>query len=171
MNIRLKSILAATVALLTLLPTIKAQEPAKTPAHDMSGMEEMNKRGDKVMGFDHTKTTHHFILSRDGGAIEVNANEAADSASRAEIRTHLRHIAMMFAAGNFKAPILIHEQDPPGAATMQQLKNAIKYQFEKTDRGGRVRIWTKNTQARAAIHEFLRFQIKEHQTGDPLKIK
>jgi hypothetical protein len=35
------------------------------------------------------------------------------------------------------------------------------------DSGGRVRIHTSNARAVQAIHEFLRFQITEHQTGDP----
>ena len=85
---------------------------SKTGSHNMPGMsqDEMSKRGDKVMGFDHTKTTHHFLLSRDGGAIEVNANAADDKASRDEIRNHLSHIATMFAEGNFNATIKIRPE-------------------------------------------------------------
>ena len=45
-------------------------------------MDEMNKRGDKHMGFDHLKTTHHFLLSKDGGAIQVAANDPKDTAER-----------------------------------------------------------------------------------------
>ena len=51
--------------------------------------EEMNKRGDHVMGFDHTKTTHHFRLLPDGGTIEVAANTVEDTESRDQIRMHL----------------------------------------------------------------------------------
>ena len=173
MEIKNELTILVTVAMLVFVPLTKAQEPAKLPTHDMSSMkqEEMNKRGDKVMGFDHTKTTHHFILDRDGGAIEVNANETNDLESRDEIRGHLTHIASMFAKGNFNAPILIHEQNPPGATVMQKLKDEIKYAFEKTERGGRVRISTKNAEALAAIYEFLRFQIREHKTGDSLEVR
>ena len=130
----------------------------------------MNKRGDKVMGFDHTRTTHHFVLTRTGGAIEVSANSAEDSESREQIRKHLSHIAMMFAEGNFKAPILIHDQNPPGVPVMQRLKSDIEYSFEETESGGRVRISTRNDEALQAIHDFLRFQIKEHKTGDSLEV-
>ena len=149
-----------------------AQDQQGTTTHNMQGMgqDEMNKRGDKVMGFDHTKTTHHFLLARDGGTIAVEANEIDDTASRDNIRKHLSHIAMMFAEGNFKAPMLIHDQNPPGVPVMQKLKSEIKYEFEKTDRGGRVRISTENPEAIHSIHEFLRFQIKEHKTGDSLEI-
>ncbi len=49
--------------------------------------------------------------------------------------------------------------------------NEITHTFENTDRGGRLLINTKNTDALSAIYEFLRFQIKEHKTGDPLEVK
>jgi hypothetical protein len=138
------------------------------PSENMKRMEmgEMNERGDRVMGFDHDKTTHHFRLSPEGGVIEVEANDAKDAVSRDQIRMHLRHIAGMFAAGNFEAPMLIHSQTPPGVQAMKSLRTEIKYQFEDTVRGGLVRITTSNKEALAAIYEFLRFQIKEHQTGD-----
>jgi hypothetical protein len=77
----------------------------------------------------------------------------------------------MFANGNFDAPMLIHAQTPPGVPTMQRLKADITYQYENTEKGGRIHISTSNAEALDAIHEFLRFQIKEHQTGDPIKVQ
>ena len=53
---------------------------------------------------------------------------------------------------------------------MQQLKSEIEYNFEEIDRGAAVRISTKNPTALKAIHDFLRFQIKEHKTGDSLDV-
>jgi len=164
MKFRLILLIAITTVLVSL---VRSQEQTNKHSMHPTNQDEMNKRGDKVMGFDHTLTTHHFVLTKDGGTIEVSANSAADSESRDQIRKHLSHIAMMFAEGNFKAPILIHEQNPPGVPVMQRLKSDIEYSFEKTDSGGRVRISTKNEEARRAIHEFLRFQIKEH-TPDQL---
>jgi hypothetical protein len=132
------------------------------------GQHDMNKRGDRVMGFDRTKTTHHFRLQESGGSIEVTANASDDTESRDQIRMHLGHIAKMFAGGNFKAPMLIHDQTPPGVPVMQELKAEITYSYEEIDRGAAVRISTKNPTALKAIHEFLRFQIQEHKTGDSL---
>ncbi len=151
---------------------IRAQQPQQTPSGDMHGMdmEGMNRRGDRVMGFDHDKTTHHFRLLTNGGEIEAEANDANDTASRDQIRMHLSHIAKMFAAGNFNAPMLIHDQTPPGVPTMQRLKAHITYKFEETELGGRVRITTKDAEGLSAIYQFLRFQIKEHKTSDSLEI-
>src|SRR6184192_2755615 len=86
------------------------------------------QRGDEVMGFSHEKTTHHFRLYADGGAIEVEANDAQDTASRDEIGSHLEHIVAMFAAGNFSAPMLIHAQNPPGTEEMRKLRESIQYE-------------------------------------------
>lgn len=122
------------------------------------------------MGFDHTKTTHHFLLSRTGGSIEVAANDADDAASRDAIRGHLSHVAGMFAEGNFEAPMLIHDRVPPGVPTMKRKKAVIEWKYEEIPAGGRVWITTKDPEALAAIHEFLRFQIEDHRTGDPTEV-
>jgi hypothetical protein len=131
--------------------------------HDVDG------RGDHAMGFSHEKTTHHFRLTKDGGAIEVTANDPNDTQSRDQIRHHLTHIAGMFSAGNFNAPMFIHDQTPPRVPAMKRLKSQIKYEFENMESGGRVKIGSSNRKAIDAVHEFLRFQITDHQTGDPLK--
>ena len=159
---------------------VKAQQqdqksPPPPPMTGRPGMndmqdQKMNERGDHVMGFDHTKTTHHFRLLADGGAIEVAANSLQDTESRDQIRMHLGHIAKMFAAGNFKAPMLIHEQIPPGVPVMQKLKSDIRYKFEETEQGARILIASHSPEALTAIHDFLRFQIKEHKTGDSLDV-
>lgn len=124
----------------------------------------MEHRGDAVMGFSHETTTHAFPLYDDGGAIEVDANDAKDGKSVAAIRAHLREIAKAFAKGDFAKPKAIHEQLPDGAAEMAALRANIKYDFAETERGGRVRITTSDAKALDAVHRFLKFQIREHHT-------
>jgi hypothetical protein len=151
--------------MLILALTLRVSAFAQDAHHDA-----VDKRGDHVMGFSHEKTTHHFFLHKDGGAIQVTANDAADAASRDQIRMHLSHIAKMFADGNFNAPMVVHDTTPPGAAALQRLKAEVKYEFREIDRGGAVRITTANKEALAAVHEFLQFQIDEHRTGDTKNI-
>ena len=50
---------------------------------------------------------------------------------------------------------------------MQKSKLKITYRYEDVARGGIVRIETKDARALDAIHAFLRYQVTEHQTGDP----
>jgi hypothetical protein len=146
------------------------QHPAQGHRHD-SHAEAVDRRGDQVMGFDHRKTKHRFLLHPDGGAIEVAANDAGDKESRDRIREHLGHIANMFTEGNFKAPLLIHDRVPPGVPVMERLQAEIRYEYEETERGAKVRIRTENEEALRAVHEFLRFQIEGHRTGDATEVK
>ena len=100
----------------------------------------------------------------------MEANDPKDTESRDAIREHLAHIAEMFSAGNFETPMFIHDKVPPGVAVMKRLKRQIHYEFENVERGGRIRISTNNPQAVAAVHDFLRFQISDHQTGDSVEV-
>src|ERR1044072_7098571 len=74
-------------------------------AEHLSGV---NERGDHAMGFSHEKTTHHFRLTSNGGAIEVTSNDPKDIASRDQIRMHLSRIAVLFKHGAFSKPMLTH---------------------------------------------------------------
>ena len=53
-------------------------------------------------------TTHHFLLFKDGGAIDVSVKNASDAMNRDAIRSHLPHLASMFGTGTFDAPMLVH---------------------------------------------------------------
>ena len=130
----------------------------------------VESHGDQAMGFPHDKTTHHFRMATDGGAIEVTAKDPSDKANTTAIRTHLSHIAMTFSDGDFSTPMFIHDGVPPGVTTMKLMKSAIHYKYEEMSTGGKVRIRSDDPIAVAAIHDFLRFQIKEHQTGDSLEV-
>jgi hypothetical protein len=127
----------------------------------------MNDRGAMVMGFDQDKTAHHFYLYDDGGAIDIAVRDGSDDKNRDAIRSHLPHIAMMFGSGDFDAPMLVHDSATvPGTAVLARRSDAIRYVYAETAAGGRVNIMTKDSAALAALHEFLRYQIREHQTGD-----
>ena len=139
------------------------EEHRKKMANDA----ELKKSGDAAMGFDQDATTHHFLITDDGGVIQVTVNDARDTANRDTIRAHLEKIAQDFSAGVFDSPFATHGEVPPGVATMQQRKASITYRYEAIDGGARVRIVATDPQAVAAVTEFLRYQIREHKTGDP----
>jgi hypothetical protein len=124
-----------TAILCTVLTLLPAMPSAHLGFPQSDRQSDVVKRGDHVMGFSHEATTHHFRLFKDGGEIAVGANDAKDKSSIDQIRTHLAHIAKMFAAGNFNAPMIIHDANPPGVATMTRLKDQIRYEFSETERG------------------------------------
>ena len=84
---------------------------------------------------------------------------------------HLTHIAKAFSNGDFNIPGFVHDTIPPGVPELRRLKSKVRYSFEQSTNGGRVLISTSDPEALAAIHKFLRFQITEHKTGDPLETK
>jgi hypothetical protein len=148
------------------------QEPASKPKTDCpmpASHDQMNARGEHAMAFSQTATTHHFLLFDTGGAIQVEANNPTDKASVDQIRMHLSHITKMFTDGNFDIPMFVHATVPPGVPEMKRLKGDIHYSFEETGSGGRIQIVTSNTTALDAVQKFLRFQIQEHKTGDPVR--
>jgi hypothetical protein len=138
------------------------QKPASKEA-------ELKKHGDMAMGFDQDKVVHHFRISAQGGTVEVTAKDAADVASRDAIRAHLKQIATAFSEGDFEKPMMTHGEEPPGIPAMKRMRNEIAYKYEDVPAGGRVVITTRNKEALAAVHEFLKYQITEHKTGDPMK--
>jgi hypothetical protein len=131
---------------------------------------DVEKHGDEAMGFPHDKTTHHFRLYSDGGAIEVTVNDTKDSQNMHAIRSHLTHIATMFSNGEFSIPMFIHDQVPPGVPVMKEKHTEISYGLEELLTGSRVRIKTTNPDALKAVHDFLRFQIEDHHTGDTTEL-
>jgi len=126
----------------------------------------VGQRGDHVMGFSHDLTAHHFHLLKNGGEIVVTANDPKDTASIEQIRMHLSHIVRMFSNGDFNAPMLIHNTNPPGVATMVRLKSDIRYTILEIPQGAKIRIETSNSETTDAVHAFLLFQIVDHKTGD-----
>jgi TusA-related sulfurtransferase len=139
---------------------------AAQQAHDAI----VESHGDQAMGCPHDKTTHHFRMMSDGGAIEVTVNDPNDKPNAGAIRSHLSHITVMFGNGDFSIPMFIHNSVPPGLTTMKLMKSAVHYTYEEMPSGGRIRIKSDDPIAVAAIHDFFRFQITEHQTGDALEV-
>lgn len=129
---------------------------------------QLKQRGALAMGFDQDKTVHHFRLRASGGSIEVTAKDAADVESITQIREHLRGIADSFSQGIFDKPVATHAELPPGADAMAANAARIRYRYEDRADGAAVRIDTSDAAALQAIHDFLRYQIVEHKTGDPL---
>lgn len=131
----------------------------------------VDARGDDAMGFSHEKTTHHFVLRPNGGSIEISANDPSDAGSTTAIREHLSMMTKKFAAGDFDIPMLIHDTVPPGVEVMKRLRSQVRYRYEESEHGARIAISSDNAEATGAIQKFLRFQIEEHRTGDPLTVR
>jgi hypothetical protein len=148
----------------TMPPGISHEEHLRQMQKD----EQLKHRGGLAMGFDQDKTVHHFLLRLTGGTIEVSAKDPADTDSINQIRSHFRDITASFGSGLFDKPVATHGEMPPGAEQMAVNKERIAYRYEERANGAAVFIETTEAATLKAIHEFLRYQIVEHKTGDPL---
>src|SRR5262249_41196782 len=153
MHTRLRYVIALSFALSSTLSIAAAQ------------------RGAAAMGFDQHKTAHHFFLYETGGAVEVSVNDAAEHAVVDQVRAHLKEIARDFSLGNFDKPFATHGEVPPGVPTMQERRSMLAFRYEEMRNGGRVVITSSDHQAIQAVHAFLRYQIREHATGDSLELR
>ena len=113
-------------------------------------------------------SAHRFRLTDDGGSIHLEATAEGDAETRDRVRAHLQAIAGAFSAGDFSMPAAIHDRVPPGVAAMKDHRDVIRYTYAPSPRGGVVTIATGDARAREAVHAFLRFQIEDHATGDPI---
>jgi hypothetical protein len=164
-------IVALGGALLTAQHVMPAGMSHEEHLRQLASEEALKHRGAAAMGFDQDGSVHHFLLQPNGGSIVVVSKTAGDAALIAQIRSHLRDIAVAFGEGVFEAPVATHAEMPPGAAVMAEQKQRIAYRYADQADGARVVIESADPAARDAIHAFLRYQIAEHKTGDPLTIQ
>ena len=169
---RLGPIALVAVTAVSAAAGVSAQQPATQakPAPQTDPHAQMHARGNHAMGFDQDKTTHHFFLYEDGGAIEVRVNDAGDTTNRDAIRSHLPHIVQMFGDGDFSTPMVVHDTNVPGTKELAALKDRVRYTYIESPAGGRVDIVTTDREALDAVHRFLRYQITDHKTGDSSQI-
>ena len=97
--------------------------------------------------FDLPDTTH-ITLNRTGGVISAAAVNPEDPASAESVQSQLARIAMT------------------GLPELQQLGPGVKYNFEATWDGARIRIRAADAAVLNAVHVLLRLKIAELQTGD-----
>jgi hypothetical protein len=160
--------ITATIIVTSLLAF--ADGAANCPMHAKhSAAAAVDHRHDSF-GFSHEASKHTFRLLKDGGAIELRATDNRPE-TIALIRTHMKDIAASFQKNDFTKPQFVHERMPDGVGTMRERAKSIQYKFDELPEGARVVITTNDAKALAAVHEFLRFQIADHRTGDPTEVK
>src|SRR5262245_1076649 len=112
---------------------LAGQDTSSCPVHKNESQHQVDveKHGDEAMGFPHDRTTHHFLLSPEGGAIEVIVTDTEDTANLQAVRSHLKHVVSMFSNGDFSVPMFVHSQIPPGVSEMKDRRMDIAYTFEE----------------------------------------
>lgn len=155
------------IAVLMLWAAAAGTDGHRCPMTASAGRQaEVDARHERTTGVPTEGAQHHFLITEDGGRIQLEAVEDGPGEVRDRARVHLRAVARAFAAGDFSMPEAIHGQVPPGAAVLSARAAAVRYAYEDTPRGGALTLATADAEALRAIHAFLRFQIDDHATGD-----
>jgi hypothetical protein len=91
------------------------------------------------------RSSKRFLLDKEGGTIEIQASDGGDKETRDAVRRQLKEQA--------------RKGVPSVTPAMQEHKKEIKYRYEKTSRGGRLRIIAKGREALLAVQEFVRSEM------------
>lgn len=129
-----------------------------------------NTRFSKALGTDVDKVVQHYYLVKNGGVIEFTAKDPADNATIATVQKYLEAQKDLFEKGKAEADAEIYGKIPDGLPALKKLRNEITFFAVNTDSGAALRMFSVNEQARQAIQDFMKFQINEHKTGDPLQV-
>lgn len=116
------------------------------------------------MGVDQYTSAHEFEALPDGGRITLERHRN-DPAGVAQIRRHMEQIAVSFRRGDFVLPGFVHDREVPGTRIMHARRALISYTTDSTPAGGRLRIFSGDSAAIDAVHQFLAFQRQDHRTG------
>ena len=131
-------------------------------ASSESAFAELQSRGHLAMGVDQYTSLHKFEPLPDGGRIALQ-RDTGDADGVSQIRAHMRQIASAFGRGDFTLPGFVHAREVPGTREMRARRSAILYTTDTVPGGGVVRLWSADSIAIRAIHEFLAFQRRDHR--------
>jgi hypothetical protein len=153
----------ALVILAACTPSANSSTAAASASKADSSFKAMDHRHGEVVGADPSSLAHRFVSTPSGGDVILD-RKAGDTLTISQIRTHLDEIAKAFSTGDFSTPMMIHEKAADGADVMTRKASVIKYNVESTPTGGTLHIRTSDSEALAAIHRFIAFQVREHRT-------
>lgn len=159
---------ACMLFLVSALASIGWSQSPVTAVPSAATENDLNIRFSKTLGTDANKIVQHYYLVKNGGVIEFTAKDPNDSSVVSAVQKYLDAQKDMFEKGKNDVDADIHGKIPDGLAALKKLRNEITFFAVRSDSGAALRMFSVNGQARQAIQEFLKFQINEHKTGDPL---
>ncbi len=160
----MRTLMRGLLAVLGLTITLSAQtsEPPRPYVDPV-----LLSRISKVSGFDTERVQRHFYVLKNGGAVEVTARDINDEQTIKAIRAFLKKEADLLTKGSMETVIAMYGKVPDSAPALKKLRDEINFAMAPTDNGAVIRMFTVNPQAKAAIYDYLRFQIDQLKTGDP----
>jgi hypothetical protein len=122
----------------------------------------IHERGQTVMPFDLTRTTHIFRMTDTGGVQSVVVKDTADKDQIRLIRQHLRHAAAAFARGDYADPKSLHGATMPGLSELESNHAEITVTYSELPLGAALDFTTRDQHLVTAIHRWFGAQLSEH---------
>jgi hypothetical protein len=123
------------------------------------------------MGFDPAKTVAHFYLLKNGGAIELSAKAETDKDTIDAIQRYVAAQAKAYDKGSFDIPTEMNGKPVDGVPVIKKLRKEITFEVVPMDTGAALRMLSVNGPAKQAIQDYVKFQIIERKSGDPLTVE
>ncbi len=126
-------------------------------------LDEVARRGVRVMPFNLKQTLHVFTKTQNGGIQQVIVKHKSDNGQVSLIREHLKKIADQFRQGDFSDPMRIHGQNMPGLAALKTVKpGTLTINYAELTDGAQIDYATDDADIVLAIHQWFDAQLIDH---------
>ena len=130
---------------------------------DAQRQADVAKKGEHVMPFTLSATTHIFTKNAEGGIQRVIARKATDTVQVQLVRKHLKDIRAQFLRGDFSGPGYIHGQEMPGLSALREAKpGQIGISYHDVNGGAELTYKTSETMLVTALHKWFDAQLSDH---------
>ncbi len=122
----------------------------------------IHNKGESVMPFDLSQTTHIFKKTDTGGIQQVIAKDPKNTQQISLIRMHLQMEAGLFQKGDFRDPMTLHGNSMPGVQELSQGAKNIAISYVDLPNGGQITYNTNDTNLINSIHTWFDAQLSDH---------
>ena len=119
-------------------------------------------RGNLVMPFNLSATTHFFRSTDDGGYMQVRAKNPSDQKQIDLIRFHLKQEQVNFSRADFSDPTILHGENMPGVTVLSQSQGKYVTKYLDLEDGAQLTFKTDEIEVINAIHMWFMAQMTDH---------
>ena len=144
--------------ILSLATSSFAQQPARfEPVH-----------------YDRHRVVHHFYLYPDGGMMTLTVSDPSDAETRKAVRAFVQRVSQLMVMGDLARLREQFGDAVPGLdriAEARRRKATITVHSSTPGEGSQIVFSAMDPEALQGLHEFLRFQITDLNTGDSPEVR
>jgi hypothetical protein len=152
------SVVLASALLFLLAAPLAGQQPAPLePIH-----------------YDRHRVVHHFYLYPDGGMMTLTVGDPSDAETRKAVRAYVQRVSQLMVLGDL---VRLRDQFGEGVPGLERIAEArrrkatITVRSSAPDEGSQIIFTTADPAALQGVHDFLRFQITDLNTGDSHEVR